>query len=491
MSMPVGASISPSTASSANRSSGSGSAVSGSAAPVSSRGDGFAARLQQSIDDAGSSNPAPGADPSVVSDAPGPFGAPTSLASGAATGEGSGGGSGERFGQEAVAAEAPADDLHAESGIEPIVVPSVFTTALSAAGNSAVSPASSADAAPATGALESDALPAAEPTVELSAAVPTAASSLFAASLTASDEVSNTPAVTAAQVEPGSPTTSVRGGPPQAEVPQGVVPPVVVQPVTAQSGPASPIAAAPTVAPPAVAPPAVAPPAVAPLTAAQRSAAPTTAAASASQSTSAQPSIPPSAPTLAAPAPATAASAPTIPAATEPAVDVTAPNVSAVAAAQVQPTAPSAVVAPAASVAPATPVPLATQVAAPMFSLAGAKPGEHVLVINVTPDTLGPVTVRAHVTVDSVRVELFAPTDAGRDALRAILPDLRRDLAGSGLNTNLDLSSQNQPSDPQADRQARPTRVLQPTGDNSAPTAANSTSRPREFASASTIDVLA
>jgi flagellar hook-length control protein FliK len=486
MSMPVGASISPSTASSANRSSGSGSAVSGSAAPVSSRGDGFAARLQQSIDDAGSSNPAPGADPSVVSDAPGPFGAPTSLASGAATGEGSGGGSGERFGQEAVAAEAPADDLHAESGIEPIVVPSVFTTALSAAGNSAVSPASSADAAPVTGALESDALPAAEPTVELSAAVPTAASSLFAASLTASDEVSNTPVVTAAQVEPGSPTTSVRGGVPQAEVSQGVVPPVVVQPVTAQSGPASPIAAAPPVAPPAVAPPAVAP-----LTSAQRSAAPTTAAASASQSTAAQPSIPPSAPTLATQVPATAASAPTIPAATEPALDVTAPNVPAVAAAPVQPTAPSAVVAPAASVVPVTPVPLATQVAAPMFSLAGAKPGEHVLVINVTPDTLGPVTVRAHVTVDSVRVELFAPTDAGRDALRAILPDLRRDLAGSGLNTNLDLSSQNQPSDPHTDRQARPTRVLQPAGDGSTPTAADSASRPREFASASTIDVLA
>ncbi len=45
-----------------------------------------------------------------------------------------------------------------------------------------------------------------------------------------------------------------------------------------------------------------------------------------------------------------------------------------------------------------------------------------------------------------MRVELFAPTDAGRDALRAILPDLRRDLSSTGLTGTLDLSSQNQPS---------------------------------------------
>lgn len=72
------------------------------------------------------------------------------------------------------------------------------------------------------------------------------------------------------------------------------------------------------------------------------------------------------------------------------------------------------------------------------------------MTVHVTPDTLGPVTVRAHVGTDGVRVELFAPTDGGRDALRAILPDLRRDLNGAGLSGSLDLSSQNQP---QADDQ--------------------------------------
>jgi flagellar hook-length control protein FliK len=96
---------------------------------------------------------------------------------------------------------------------------------------------------------------------------------------------------------------------------------------------------------------------------------------------------------------------------------------------------------------------LGAQLARPVFTLAAAGAGEHVMTVHVTPDTLGPVTVRARVGGEGVRVELFAPTDAGRDALRAILPDLRRDLGGAGLSGTLDLSSQNQPS-PQHDAPA-------------------------------------
>jgi flagellar hook-length control protein FliK len=107
---------------------------------------------------------------------------------------------------------------------------------------------------------------------------------------------------------------------------------------------------------------------------------------------------------------------------------------------------PSAAPAPTAS----TPVPLGAQLARPVFTLAAAGAGEHVMTVHVTPDALGPVTVRAHVGSEGVRVELFAPTDAGRDALRSILPDLRRDLTGAGLTGTLDLSSQSQPS-PQRD----------------------------------------
>ncbi|WIE77040.1 flagellar hook-length control protein FliK [Curtobacterium sp. MCSS17_007] len=91
------------------------------------------------------------------------------------------------------------------------------------------------------------------------------------------------------------------------------------------------------------------------------------------------------------------------------------------------------------------PAPLAQQLGRPLFSLAQAGPGEHVVTVQVAPDTLGPVTVRAHVTAHGMHVELFAASDAGRDAVRQVLPDLRRDASGSGITTTLDLSSQNHP----------------------------------------------
>ncbi|MCE0457325.1 flagellar hook-length control protein FliK [Curtobacterium flaccumfaciens] len=100
----------------------------------------------------------------------------------------------------------------------------------------------------------------------------------------------------------------------------------------------------------------------------------------------------------------------------------------------------------AAATAPA-PAPLAQQLARPVFSLAQAGPGEHVVTVQVVPDSLGPVTVRAHVTAHGMHVELFAASDAGREAVRQVLPDLRRDAAGTGVSTTLDLSSQNQPQD--------------------------------------------
>ncbi|WIE84909.1 flagellar hook-length control protein FliK [Curtobacterium sp. MCPF17_021] len=102
--------------------------------------------------------------------------------------------------------------------------------------------------------------------------------------------------------------------------------------------------------------------------------------------------------------------------------------------------------APAAATAPA-PAPLAQQLARPVFSLAQAGPGEHVVTVQVVPDSLGPVTVRAHVTAHGMHVELFAASDAGREAVRQVLPELRRDAAGTGVSTTLDLSSQNQPQD--------------------------------------------
>lgn len=106
------------------------------------------------------------------------------------------------------------------------------------------------------------------------------------------------------------------------------------------------------------------------------------------------------------------------------------------------PTAATALPAPAASV---PTVPLATQLYKPVFSLAGASKGEHLITVRVAPDEFGPVTVRALVTAEGMRVELFAPTEAAREALRGMLPDLRRDLAAPGLHASLDVSTKDQP----------------------------------------------
>lgn len=130
--------------------------------------------------------------------------------------------------------------------------------------------------------------------------------------------------------------------------------------------------------------------------------------------------------------------------------------------------APSNPVGPPAPIAPAPTVPLGGQIAGPLFSLAAQGDGEHVLTINVTPDNLGPVTVRAHVSGETIRIELFAPNDAGREALRSVLPDLRRDFAGGGMGGSLELSSDNHPADRGDGQNGRFTGRSEPTNDRAA-----------------------
>ncbi|MFQ4148034.1 flagellar hook-length control protein FliK [Arthrobacter sp. LAPM80] len=87
--------------------------------------------------------------------------------------------------------------------------------------------------------------------------------------------------------------------------------------------------------------------------------------------------------------------------------------------------------------------PLAEQLARPLFTLAAAPLGEHVMKIDVVPDSLGPVTVRAHLGADGVRIELMSASEAGREGLRSILADLRRDLAAGGMTSTLSLGGGN------------------------------------------------
>lgn len=95
----------------------------------------------------------------------------------------------------------------------------------------------------------------------------------------------------------------------------------------------------------------------------------------------------------------------------------------------------------------AEPARLLPQVSGPLFSLASAAPGSHVMTLKLSPEDLGPLTVRAHIEGAAVRIELFAPGEAGREAVRGILPELRRGLGESGFGASLDLSEHNAPPD--------------------------------------------
>ncbi|MFE4949261.1 flagellar hook-length control protein FliK [Leifsonia sp. NPDC056665] len=99
----------------------------------------------------------------------------------------------------------------------------------------------------------------------------------------------------------------------------------------------------------------------------------------------------------------------------------------------------------AASTAPTPAPPLQQQLAQPVMTLARQPDGDHVVVVRVAPDDLGPVTVHARVSDTGVHIELFAPNDAGRDAIRQILTDLRRDLNATTANSSVSVSDQNAP----------------------------------------------
>ncbi|WP_221184327.1 flagellar hook-length control protein FliK [Paeniglutamicibacter cryotolerans] len=79
--------------------------------------------------------------------------------------------------------------------------------------------------------------------------------------------------------------------------------------------------------------------------------------------------------------------------------------------------------------------PLHRQLAGPLLMLATGPHGERTLSIQVAPEALGPITVKAVIGVEGLRVELTAPGEAGREALRNMLPELRRELASTGAGT--------------------------------------------------------
>ncbi len=90
---------------------------------------------------------------------------------------------------------------------------------------------------------------------------------------------------------------------------------------------------------------------------------------------------------------------------------------------------------------------LQPQLSRPLFTLATAAAGEHVMTLKVNPEDLGPLTIRAHIDAGGVRIEMFSPGEAGREALRGVLPELRKELADAGFGASLNLSDRSGPGD--------------------------------------------
>lgn len=118
----------------------------------------------------------------------------------------------------------------------------------------------------------------------------------------------------------------------------------------------------------------------------------------------------------------------------------------------------------------AVPRAVAGQIAPVVVSIVQRPVGSHQLTMTVNPDTLGPVTVRAHISAGGdVRVEVLGVTDAGREALRGIVTDLRRDLAAVMPHASLSLGSNTAADAGASDRGAQPgaggTQGEQPPGE--------------------------
>jgi flagellar hook-length control protein FliK len=108
------------------------------------------------------------------------------------------------------------------------------------------------------------------------------------------------------------------------------------------------------------------------------------------------------------------------------------------------------VAAPAPSTASAAPSPAVRawtvqQLSTPVVQAAGRSvtlpDGSHLATVRISPEALGPVTLEATHRDGVVRLEITAATDSGRENLRMVLGELRRELAAAHPGATLDLSS--------------------------------------------------
>jgi flagellar hook-length control protein FliK len=88
---------------------------------------------------------------------------------------------------------------------------------------------------------------------------------------------------------------------------------------------------------------------------------------------------------------------------------------------------------PATTPAPVREGPVAAQLTPQLAVLRSAPDGSHTMTLVITPESLGPVSVRVTVSGGALDLTLHGASAHGRHALTEALPDLRRDLEAAGL----------------------------------------------------------
>jgi hypothetical protein len=82
----------------------------------------------------------------------------------------------------------------------------------------------------------------------------------------------------------------------------------------------------------------------------------------------------------------------------------------------------------------ATPTEVSAQMLAAVAPLRHSPDGVHRMVLQLHPAELGAVQITAELREGTIHLQLHGATEVGRDALRASLDDLRRDLSDAGIS---------------------------------------------------------
>lgn len=104
------------------------------------------------------------------------------------------------------------------------------------------------------------------------------------------------------------------------------------------------------------------------------------------------------------------------------------------------------------------------QLRGPIARMVSDVNGNTLIKVRLHPEELGPVTVKATFHSTGVRIELIPVTEAARDAVKATLPDLRRDLLAHGSDASLSMGDESSPGESRrGPRQEQAPRYTAPT----------------------------